>query len=120
MDEQLPLELDRALRYGSSLAVMMIDLDDFKTINDTQGHLAGDAVLIDVAGHLIREKRRSDTVVRLGGEEFVMLLPETDERAAVSLAERLRQVCVRRPRVRARRSALVSRRSQGLLSRIGR
>ena len=94
LDEQLPLELDRALRYGSSLAVMMIDLDDFKTINDTQGHLAGDAVLIDVAGHLIREKRRSDTVVRLGGEEFVMLLPETDECAAVSLAERLRQrVC---------------------------
>ena len=90
-DEQFPVELDRARRYLHPLALLMIDLDNFKAINDTHGHMAGDAVLIDVARHLMREKRRSDTIVRLGGEEFVMLLPETDESAAVSLAERLRE-----------------------------
>ncbi len=90
LEEQILVEIDRARRYDHSLAVVMVDLDDFKQVNDTRGHLAGDAVLIDVADQLTREMRRSDVVVRFGGEEFVMLLPETDQPAAFSLAERLR------------------------------
>ncbi len=97
LDEQLLVEIDRARRYGHSLAVVIVDLDDFKHVNDTRGHLAGDAVLIDVADQLTREMRRSDVVVRFGGEEFVMLLPETDQPAAFSLAERLRHRVLRSP-----------------------
>ena len=89
--EQLPIELDRAARYGHSLSLVLLDLDDFKAINDTKGHQAGDEVLVAMAKHLTSEMRRSDLAVRLGGEEFMMVLPETDEGAAVSLAERVRR-----------------------------
>jgi diguanylate cyclase (GGDEF)-like protein len=90
LDERLPGEVERARRYDHPLTLLMVDLDDFKSVNDTQGHLAGDAVLVDVANQLTGVMRRSDLVVRFGGEEFVMVLPETGERAAYALAERLR------------------------------
>ena len=89
-EQRLPDEVERSERYRRPLSLLMIDLDDFKRVNDTRGHIAGDAVLVEVARQLRREMRAPDMVVRLGGEEFVMVLPETDEVAAFGLAERLR------------------------------
>jgi diguanylate cyclase (GGDEF)-like protein len=68
----------------------MVDVDDFKAINDRFGHATGDAALVAVAGHLVEAVRASDRVARIGGDEFVVLLPETDEVAAHRLADRLR------------------------------
>lgn len=89
-EEQLAAEFERAERYGHPLALAILDMDDFKVINDTRGHVAGDEVLIHIAEQLRSEMRQSDTAVRLGGEEFVMLLPETGEAEATALAERIR------------------------------
>jgi diguanylate cyclase (GGDEF)-like protein len=97
LDERLPGEIERARRYDHPLTLLMVDLDDFKTVNDTRGHLAGDAVLVDVANQLTGVMRRSDLVVRFGGEEFVMVLPETGEAAAFALAERLRRRVIESP-----------------------
>jgi diguanylate cyclase (GGDEF)-like protein len=84
-------EFERTLRYGTSLSVMMIDLDHFKEINDTYGHPVGDEVL-ETMGDLIRDKTRtSDVSGRYGGEEFCLVLPETPEDGAKTTAERLRQ-----------------------------
>lgn len=89
--EALGAELERSQRYGAPLAVMMIDIDHFKTINDRHGHLAGDQV-IRIVGQIIKESmRRPDTVARYGGEEFMLLLPSTDRQGAVVVAERLLQ-----------------------------
>lgn len=86
-------ELARARRAGSSLAVMMLDLDHFKRVNDTYGHLTGDEVLVAFT-RLIRDcVRRGDLVVRYGGEEFCVLLPGTTLSAATALAERIRARC---------------------------
>lgn len=79
-----------AVRNGRAIAVVVIDIDNFKTINDTFGHANGDKVLIDVARTLVRAARESDVPARWGGEEFILLLPETDLADAVNLAERLR------------------------------
>ena len=68
----------------------MIDLDNFKPINDTYGHSAGDAVLIDVVGHIRRSVRPYDSVVRYGGDKFVIVLPDTDVAHATEIAERIR------------------------------
>ncbi len=88
--EKLADELDRLdRRYSNCMAVMMIDLDHFKKINDTWGHLAGDCVLRDFARLAKNSLRRSDSVGRLGGEEFAMLLPGTTIAAAKAFAERL-------------------------------
>jgi diguanylate cyclase (GGDEF)-like protein len=77
-------------RTGSSYSVLLLDLDHFKHVNDTQGHRAGDEVLRQV-GALLRERcRRSDVVARYGGEEFAVLLPDTERSAAVALAKELR------------------------------
>jgi two-component system cell cycle response regulator len=84
-------ELDRARRYNSVLAVMMVDMDHFKKINDTEGHLVGDDVLREVSSILRHAVRSVDVVARYGGEEFVVLLPETGEEGAVAFAERLRE-----------------------------
>lgn len=77
-------------RRGEPLAVMVLDLDGFKEVNDREGHQAGDAVLCEVAATLRREARGSDVVVRYGGDEFLVILPGGNARAAVSLAERVR------------------------------
>jgi diguanylate cyclase (GGDEF)-like protein len=85
-------ELARTRRAGSSLSLMMLDLDHFKSVNDTYGHLTGDEVLVAFT-RLIRDcVRRGDLVVRYGGEEFCVLLPATTLSAANALAERMRAV----------------------------
>jgi diguanylate cyclase (GGDEF)-like protein len=85
------LELDRSRRTGRPLSIIVGDLDGFKAVNDGLGHQAGDTALQTLAGELGRWKRRIDMVARIGGEEFALLLPETDERAAFLVAERLRR-----------------------------
>jgi diguanylate cyclase (GGDEF)-like protein len=84
-------ELDRAQRQGSDTALLLLDLDHFKRVNDTWGHPAGDAVLRNVAGVASRTVRSTDLVGRLGGEEFIVLLPSTSLEAARKIAEKLRQ-----------------------------
>lgn len=88
-EELLTARLEEASRYGRPLAVLLLDLDGFKRINDTHGHAAGDAVLVAVAGALRRSLRRSDLPARLAGDEFVALLPETNGAHALTLAERV-------------------------------
>lgn len=92
MHELLPVEVDRASRYGRPLALMALDCDNFKSINDTHGHLGGDRVLQTLAHAIGQCVRRSDYAFRYGGEEFVVLLPETDGAAATAIAERLRSI----------------------------
>jgi diguanylate cyclase (GGDEF)-like protein len=83
-------EVGRALRYGSPLALLVIDIDHFKAVNDTWGHPAGDSVIVNLAKMMTAVVRDQDTVGRLGGEEFAIILPETDCGGAVAIAERLR------------------------------
>jgi len=85
------LEVARAQRYGLPVGLLLMDLDHFKRVNDQWGHPAGDAVLAAVAQELRQHVRVSDMVGRLGGEEFIVLLPHTDHAAALCLAEMLRQ-----------------------------
>jgi two-component system cell cycle response regulator len=79
-----------ARRYNRPLSCLVIDLDNFKTINDTYGHASGDLALQQIAGILREAVRASDTVFRYGGEEFLVLLPETDLDGAIALAEKIR------------------------------
>lgn|GEM_PF-1992714 len=83
-------ELERAVRYGHSLSYIMIDLDNFKTINDTLGHLKGDEVLSSVARIMKKTVRGTDYVCRYGGDEFGILLPETNEEETVRVLEKIR------------------------------
>jgi len=87
--EKLEQEMDRAARYATMLTGMMIDIDNFKQINDTHGHLVGDRVLKQLANLLKREQRSVDIVARYGGEEFVVLLPETTSAESRNFAERI-------------------------------
>jgi two-component system cell cycle response regulator len=89
--ERLDEEMERARRYGLILTLLMVDLDHFKRVNDTYGHLVGDDVLREVSMIIQREVRTVDIVARYGGEEFVVVLPETAEEGAVAFAERVRQ-----------------------------
>ena len=84
-------KLESSLRTGEPLALLMIDLDLLREINNTYGHLAGDAVLGSVADVFRSSLRADDIAARFGGEEFVVLLPETDFEAALALAERVRE-----------------------------
>lgn len=86
----LEREVAAALRYGDSLSVLALDLDYFKGYNDTFGHLAGNLLLRDFANILLSSVRDADLVARVGGEEFVIILPKTDASGAAQLAERLR------------------------------
>jgi diguanylate cyclase (GGDEF)-like protein/PAS domain S-box-containing protein len=89
---ELERELAAAGRYGTGGATLILDLDDFKRINDTRGHAAGDDLLRSVA-HALRERlRRTDILARLGGDEFGIILPHADEQRAVAVAEGLREV----------------------------
>jgi diguanylate cyclase (GGDEF)-like protein len=90
-DQALEQTVSRAGRRGGYLAVLAIDIDHFKAINDTIGHLGGDAVLREVAGILSRSSRGGDVVGRVGGEEFVILLPDADSEMAGVVAERVRE-----------------------------
>jgi len=89
--ERCALELTRAHRYGHPVAALLFDLDDFKSVNDTQGHGAGDKLLCAVAEVLRNRCRAADICARLGGDEFAVLLPETDAKAVQVFAEKLQQ-----------------------------
>ena len=88
----LQVEWKRAVRFHRSLSILMIDADHFKKYNDTFGHLQGDNVLREMANLLRRNVREIDTVARFGGEEFVILLPDTDKKGATSVGEKLRKI----------------------------
>lgn len=90
--EQIDKEISRARRYGRPLALIMFDLDYFKRINDTYGHLAGDYVLRETAALVRTRIRRDEVFARYGGEEFAILLPETDLAGAHRLAEEIRRI----------------------------
>ena len=83
-------EWDRFQRYRHQFSILYFDIDSFKLINDRLGHEAGDQAIVRIAQVCNREKRTSDIVGRIGGDEFVVLLPETDSAAALAAAERLR------------------------------
>jgi diguanylate cyclase (GGDEF)-like protein len=87
----LDLEISRTKRYGSSFSLMLFDIDNFKRLNDTYGHQAGDEVLQELAGIFKSVSRETDIVVRYGGEEFVIILPNTSEEEAIALAGRILQ-----------------------------
>lgn len=97
LEQQLAREVSRAARTGRDLSLIAVDIDQFKTINDTFGHLAGDAVIQEV-GELLRSVARTgDVVARTGGDEFMLLLPETNAAGAFRLATRIREeVALRR------------------------
>ena len=84
-------EFERSRRYRHPLAFILIDVDNFKKVNDTYGHLVGDQVLENMARACQQGLREIDTLARYGGEEFVVMLPETDAIGASQAAERLRQ-----------------------------
>jgi diguanylate cyclase (GGDEF)-like protein len=84
-------EFERAKRYGTSLSCVLLDLDHFKSINDRHGHQVGDRVLVAAAQAFTRSLRTHDTIARWGGEEFVLLLPQTDLAGAEAVAERCRR-----------------------------
>lgn len=86
-------EFQRAKRYKRNLAVIMLDIDEFKVVNDRYGHAAGDMALVNLAECCRSSVRDSDIVGRLGGEEFAICCPEADLEGAEVIAERIRQVC---------------------------
>jgi diguanylate cyclase (GGDEF)-like protein/putative nucleotidyltransferase with HDIG domain len=90
-EEVLELELERAVRSEHPVSVIVGDIDGFRWINEQHGHASGDAALQSVATNALKWKRRIDVAARIGGEEFALLLPETDERGAFIVAERLRR-----------------------------
>jgi len=85
----LDLEISRTKRYGSSFSLLLFDIDNFKRLNDTYGHQAGDGVLQELTRILKSVSRETDVVVRYGGEEFVIILPNTGEEEAIALANRI-------------------------------
>ena len=89
--EALEKEMSRAQRYGRALSILMFDIDLFKRVNDTYGHLAGDYVLQALARLISTRSRREEIFARYGGEEFVIILPETLKDGALELAEQLRR-----------------------------
>jgi diguanylate cyclase (GGDEF)-like protein len=97
LHERLGEEVVRAQRTKRSLAVLMADLDDFKLVNDTFGHLYGDRVLVHIAAVIRETLRHSDVAARYGGDEFAIILPETDADAAQRVAERIIEALRMRP-----------------------
>jgi len=89
--EVISSEIQRALRTERPFSLLLADIDHFKRVNDRSGHQAGDAVLSRVGGLLNAHKRAIDSAARLGGEEFAVLVPETDAAGAHAVAERLRR-----------------------------
>jgi diguanylate cyclase (GGDEF)-like protein len=88
-------------RYGKSMAVIMVDADRFKRINDTYGHSVGDEVLVELASRLKALVRKNDAVARYGGEEFAVVLDSVDEKNARSITEKMRKAIASRPFVTA-------------------
>ncbi|MFA5529101.1 MAG: GGDEF domain-containing protein [Thiohalomonadaceae bacterium] len=90
MELVLERDLPNVHRYGRALSVVMLDVDHFKCFNDEYGHPAGDRLLAELGAIVRRESRENDLPSRYGGEEFLVILPETDARGAARFAERLR------------------------------
>jgi diguanylate cyclase (GGDEF)-like protein len=90
-DETLDSEINRGKRHGKELSILFLDLDDFKEVNDSFGHQIGDEVLKQVAKIVLAEKRSEDLAARYGGEEIVVIMPETSKVDSLVLAERIRQ-----------------------------
>jgi diguanylate cyclase (GGDEF)-like protein len=97
LDQLLQGEARRASLCGTPISLIMIDLDHFKLVNDTYGHLAGDAVLVEVASRLRQSLRMGDVISRYGGEEFVCVLPVTGHQDALKIAEYIRSALPRTP-----------------------
>jgi diguanylate cyclase (GGDEF)-like protein len=93
MNEACQKELERCRRHGRSMALLIMDLDHFKEVNDTYGHQAGDRVLVNFVAKVNTMLRQPDQLGRFGGEEFVLLLPETSREEAISVADRIRAAC---------------------------
>jgi diguanylate cyclase (GGDEF)-like protein len=91
LDRTLELEISRSNRHNSSLSLIFMDIDHFKTINDTYGHLTGSKLLVEMGQILISGLRTIDIVARYGGDEFVIVLPQTPPASAVQIAERIRK-----------------------------
>jgi diguanylate cyclase (GGDEF)-like protein len=115
----LVAEVERAARHHSWLSVAFIDIDRFKPINDTHGHNSGDAVLRQVASLIASNVRASDLFGRYGGEEFMLILPETQHDEAVVLAEKLRNLVMQQPLVIAGKQQLQVTISIGIAGDIG-
>lgn len=94
-NQEVPKEMERFRRFGQPFTLLMLDLDHFKDFNDTYGHSAGDQALRDIAHELGDTARLLDTIVRYGGEEFALILPQTTREEAVGVAERIRQAMER-------------------------
>lgn len=97
LEQRLATEFDRSKRYGGHFSFMLFDLDHFKKVNDTYGHLAGDAVLCTVSQRVNSLLRTVDVLGRYGGEEFGVILPSTNLEGAIVVAERLRQIVAQTP-----------------------
>ena len=97
LDRILNEEAERAQRFGQPLALVMVDIDHFKAVNDTHGHPAGDAVLREVAKRLAAMLRTVDRVARYGGDEFALVLVQTDRRAALEVARRIVEAIAAEP-----------------------
>ncbi len=113
--ELLKHEIGRAERYDIDLSVVMCDIDDFKAVNDTFGHLAGDRVIKAVANCLKAQLRDSDLIARYGGEEFAFILPHTSSEKAYDIAERLRKK-IARLKLRYRKQLITLTMSLGIAS----
>jgi predicted signal transduction protein with EAL and GGDEF domain len=90
LEEAAKLELSRTIRNNPPLSIIMCDIDHFKQFNDLHGHQVGDDVLINVASILVNNVRKNDMVCRYGGEEFLILLPETSIEQATTLSDKIR------------------------------
>ncbi len=97
LEETLESEFKRAKRYSNELSIMIIDLDHFKNINDTYGHMAGDEVLREISARIKKCQRETDFIGRYGGEEIVVILPETDLHTASKVAETIRKTIEKEP-----------------------
>jgi diguanylate cyclase len=97
LETRLSSEFDRTRRYGGTFSMILFDLDFFKKVNDTYGHLGGDKVLVEIAARVRDMLRSSDVIGRYGGEEFVLILPETPLDGARQFAERIREAVAATP-----------------------
>ena len=95
MDRALDREFDRRRRFETPLGLVLLDIDDFKRVNDTYGHPQGDEVLVHIASVLRDLTRDIDEPIRMGGEEFAVVLPQTDLEGAAELAGRMRETVER-------------------------
>jgi diguanylate cyclase (GGDEF)-like protein len=91
LDVEFESELQRSMRFGQPFSIILIDIDHFKQVNDVHGHQIGDQILIDIAKILTVNTRETDTIGRWGGEEFLVICPQTDAAGVAKLAETLRR-----------------------------